>query len=280
MAVHAAVEGLGDLEAHRAAVAAAGERQGRIVGHEDDRTAALGWTGGPGAPVAELDVGTALVAAYVLSVALFTLTSHAIGEPEVADLASSPQKIADGKVWTLLSSAFLVDGPPVVQLVAVAILAAVLVHFRGSFVFWRAALAGHVAAAVADLRGRRRAAARRPPRPTDVVASPDYGISCVWAGGLGALAAGAWRARGSSPRAQGVVVLAVVLLTLLTIFSTGLAQIEHVLAFVLGALVIVVTDGAAARPTASRGSRTRWPRTPSLRRPDCSILLPSDRWKV
>ena len=33
-----------------------------------------------------------------------------------------------------------------------------------------------------------------------------------------------------------------VLLTLLTIFSTGLAQIEHVLAFALGALVIVVTD--------------------------------------
>ena len=190
----------------------------------------------------ELDVGTALVAAYVLSVALFTLTSHAIGEPEVADLASSPQKIADGKLWTLLSSAFLVDGPPVVQIVAVAVLAAVLVHFRGSFVFWRAALAGHVTATLLTYVGvgvlwlvDRRAT-------TGVVTSPDYGISCVWAGGLGALAAGAWRARGSAPRAQarrrdrrGPAHAVDDLLD-------GLAQIEHVLAFALGALVIVVTD--------------------------------------
>ena len=126
-------------------------------------------------------MGTALVAAYVLSVAVFTLTSHAIGEPEVSDLASSPQKIADGKLWTLLSSAFLVDGPPVVQLVAVAVLAAVLVHFRGSFVFWRAALAGHVTATLLTYVGvgvlwliDRRAT-------TGVVTSPDYGISCAWA---------------------------------------------------------------------------------------------------
>jgi hypothetical protein len=190
----------------------------------------------------ELDVGTALVATYVLVVAVFTLTSHAIGEPEVSDLASSPQKIADGKLWTLLSSAFLVDGPPVVQIIAVAILAAVLVRFRGSFVFWRAALAGHVTATVLTYIGVGVLWLADRHATAGVVRSPDYGISCVWAGGLGALAAGAWRARGSAPRAQGVVVVAVVLLTLLTIFSTGLAQIEHVLAFALGALVIVGTD--------------------------------------
>ncbi|MGZ6696426.1 MAG: hypothetical protein ACXVFL_12385 [Solirubrobacteraceae bacterium] len=189
-----------------------------------------------------MDVGSALVGAYVLTLVIFAVTSRALGEPEVGDLASSPQKIADGKVWTLLSSAFLVDGPPLVQIVAVAILATVLVHFRGSFVFWRAALAGHVTATVLTYLGvgalwvvDRRATG-------GVVTSPDYGISCVWAGGLGAIVAGAWQARGHSPRARAVVVAAVAMLAALTVFSSGLAQIEHVLAFALGALVIVLGD--------------------------------------
>lgn len=189
-----------------------------------------------------LDVGTALIAAYVLTVAVFTLTAHAIGEPEVSDLASSPQKIADGRLWTLFSSAFLIDGPPLVQIVAVAVLAAVLVRFRGSFVFWRAALAGHVTATVLTYAGVGLLSLVDRRATSGVITSPDYGISCVWAGGLGAIAAGAWEARGSAPRAQAVVIAAVSMLTALTVFSTGLAQIEHVLAFVLGALVIVGTD--------------------------------------
>lgn len=187
-------------------------------------------------------MGTALAGAYVLMLAVFAFTSHVYGEPEVADLASSPQKIADGKLWTLLSSAFLVDGPPVVQIVSVAILAAVLVHFRGSFVFWRAALAGHVTATVLVYIGVGVLWLVDRSATGEVVTSPDYGISCVWAGALGAVAAGAWQARGRSPQARAVVVIAVAMLTALTIFSTGLAQIEHVLAFALGALVIVVTD--------------------------------------
>jgi hypothetical protein len=64
----------------------------------------------------------------------------------------------------------------------------------------------------------------------------------VWAGALGAVAAGAWGARGRSPRAMLVALGSVALLTALTAFSSGLAQIEHVLAFVLGGLVIVATD--------------------------------------
>jgi hypothetical protein len=188
------------------------------------------------------DIGSALVSAYILVLAVFAFTSHVYGEPEVADLASSPQKIADGQLWTLLSSAFLVDGPPVVQIVSVAILAAVLVHFRGSFVFWRAALAGHVTATVLVYIGVGALWLVDRHATEGVITSPDYGISCVWAGALGAIVAGAWRARGRSPRARIVVVVAVSMLTALTIFSTGLAQIEHVLAFVLGALVIVSTD--------------------------------------
>ncbi len=195
-----------------------------------------------GRHIGQFDVGTALIAAYVLTVALFALTSHAIGEPEVPDLASSPQKIADGQVWTLLSSAFLVDGPPVVQIAAVAVLAAVLVRFRGSFVFWRAALAGHVTATVLTYAGVGALWVLDRSATAGVVTSPDYGISCVWAGGLGAVAAGAWGARGRAPRAQAVVVGSVSMLAGLTAFSTGLAQVEHVLAFALGALVIVATD--------------------------------------
>lgn len=196
----------------------------------------------PTPPLGSADLGTALVFAYVLTVAIFAFTSHVLHEPEVSDLASSPQKIADGKLWTLMSSAFLVDGPPIVQIFAVAVLAAVLVHFRGSFVFWRAALAGHVTATLLTYLGVGALWLVDQRATAGVVTSPDYGISCVWAGGLGAVAAGAWRARGRAPRAQAVVVAAVSMLTALTVFSTGLAQIEHVLAFALGALVIGVTD--------------------------------------
>ena len=128
------------------------------------------------------------------------------------------------------------------QIVAVAILAAVLVRFRGSFVFWRAALAGHVTATVLTYAGVGLLWLVDRSATTGVITSPDYGISCVWAGGLGAIAAGAWGARGRAPRAQVAVVATISMLTALTIFSTGLAQIEHVLAFALGALVIVATD--------------------------------------
>jgi hypothetical protein len=68
-----------------------------------------------------------------------------------------------------------------------------------------------------------------------VVDAPDYGISCVWAGAIGALvAAGLGSGR---VRERALAVAAIGLFYVVFGASGGLAGVEHVLAFALGAAV-------------------------------------------
>lgn len=67
--------------------------------------------------------------------------AHLVG---AADLASSPASLAAGKVWLLLTSGFVVVGPPLPQIATIAVLAALVIRFRGSRTFWTAALLGRV----------------------------------------------------------------------------------------------------------------------------------------
>jgi len=74
-----------------------------------------------------------------------------------------------------------------------------------------------------------------------VVRAPDYGISCVWAAGLGVVAAGAWLRGGA--RGRAVALASFGILAAVTVYSHGIATVEHALAWILGAAVAV----AAAR---------------------------------
>ena len=159
-----------------------------------------------------------------------------------ADLASSPASLAAGKVWLLLTSGFVVEGPPLPQILALAVLAVLVIRFRGSRTFWTASLAGHVGSTLVVYAVVGLAWWADPHAVAGVIHSPDYGISCIWSAGLGAIAAGAWAApEPRSIRTRRILIPAgaLTVLTAVTALSTSeIARSEHLIAFLLGALVV------------------------------------------
>jgi hypothetical protein len=162
----------------------------------------------------------------------------------VSALAFSPADLVSGKLWLLPLSGVVVDGETWVQLAVLAEVAVVLVLMAGARTFWRAAVAAHVGSTLIAYAILAALAVVAPSATGDLFRDPDYGVSCIWAGSVGALAVVAAR-RYASRRAQVAVAAAVgtpvvVLLTAGVMTPAGtldLATVEHLFAFVLGALV-------------------------------------------
>lgn len=193
--------------------------------------------------------GAILAGFYVAAVSAVAVSRAVGGVPPIGDVALTPDRLAEGRVYLLLTSAFVVQGPVVPQLLLVGGLAAAVVRVRGSRAFWGAALLGHVGATLLVYGGVALLYLEDAGWVERLLDEPDYGISCVWAGALGVAAALCWRARGGRAAAVAVVALVAVL----SAFSDGLALPEHVVAFCLGALL-------GLRRSRGRGS---WPSTQS-----------------
>jgi hypothetical protein len=202
--------------------------------------------GGPGAR--RLTSPAALLAAaWLAAVAVIAALQAAGGGPRTAALACSPARLAAGHVWTLLSSALVIDGPPVIQLAGTAVVIGLVVHDLGARAFWGAALAGHVGATLAAYAGIGLLWLLARGSVESIAHAPDYGISAVWAGALGALAVtSAWRPASHRRLAVALGALALFALVVLVPLHGELADVEHLLAFVLGA-------GVAAGVLRSRG---------------------------
>ena len=67
----------------------------------------------------------------------------------LAALASSPRSAGEGKVWLLLTSAFVADKPTAASLLAFAAFAIAVLIACGSRLLWFSAVAGHLGSAVA-----------------------------------------------------------------------------------------------------------------------------------
>jgi hypothetical protein len=184
-------------------------------------------------PTVELTFSSGLIAAYLLAVALFA----SLGIPKsdlVAATAFSPAKLSSGQLWLLPASGFVVDGETWGQLAELAQVACVLVALRGAGAFWRAAIAGHVGSTLVAYAGVGLLYAVSPSAVAGISAVPDYGVSCVWAGALGAL--GVALSDRCPDRARGLMSIAACGLPVVAVSTTmGLASTEHLLAFVLGA---------------------------------------------
>jgi len=201
-------------------------------------------------------IAGALVAAYLLCVAAFEVTRHAFGYPSPRDFAATPAAILAGKVWLLVTSAFLVSGGAALGLsgtvvdvleIAGLTLAAVLVVKRlGATAFWRAGIAGHLGGTLLAYAGLGLLWLVSRDADHDVVHKLDYGVSAVWMALLGALMVSAWQAlQAGGMRLREVLLLTVCALTGIasaTLFAP-LVDAEHGLAFVLGALVFAVGPG-------------------------------------
>lgn len=201
-------------------------------------------------------VGEIALVSYVALVIGIAILRAVTGSPTVAELASSPALIMHGEWWRLITSAFVIEGPPVPQIIAIAVLGTFGIYFGGSWTFWSTAVAGHLlgtllayAGIMAVWLGDRAAMAR-------YLTDPDYGVSLVWCAALGAFAALAWLGGKANPKRPShpiVAMMTVVALLVVTFYSDDMAAVQHVIAFVIG-LVIIATAG---RSRALYGDRRR-----------------------
>jgi hypothetical protein len=189
--------------------------------------------------------GAALAAAWLVTVAVIAVVR---GPDTVRDLACAPAALWAGKLWTLPSSALIIQGPAIPQLLMTAGLVAALVRACGGAVFWLVAAVGHVGATLIAYAGIGLIYLVARSTAEGVVHTHDYGISAVWAAAFGALAVIRMR-RGDHPRVTATWALAILgLFVVLVPLDGELADVEHLLAFVLGAGVMAVR-ARSDRPT-------------------------------
>ena len=211
-----------------------------------------------------LGPGAIAAAAWLAAVALLALTRVTWGWPAPHDVAASPDALERGRLWLLATSAFVIDGPPVVQIGATAVLIWVVVHRFGAGTFWATAVAGHVGSTVAVYAGIALVWLFDAHAVRNVTDAPDYGISAVWAACVGVICVAG--AAGELRRARLATALgAGCLLTFLVLLPADgeLADFEHLVAFLAGAALATRAlhherrgDADALRPA----------RLPSLRR--------------
>ena len=177
--------------------------------------------------------GPASVVAYLLALAIVQAT----GEPEWRTLAASPADVAHGRVWLLLTSGLVIDGVPWLQLAVLALVLAVALERLGAARLWAVALVAHVGSALVAYAGVGVLWLVDRALVDGVVHAPDYGVSVVLAGELGALAVAGGRRMALF---VGALVLAGIGIGVAD--ASLLANVEHLLGFALGALTILVLE--------------------------------------
>jgi hypothetical protein len=184
--------------------------------------------------------GAALVVAYLGAVWLIGELPAASSGALAHTLAFSPAALVHLKLWLLPASGFVVAGDTTGQLATLAPVAACVVLLAGAPAFWRAAIAGHVGSTLVAYAIIGFLFVVDPASVRGLLSAPDYGISCVYAGALGALAvAGARHGRTTALLALAAAALGMVPLLRPGLVAAGtleLATLEHGWAFALGAL--------------------------------------------
>ena len=184
---------------------------------------------------AQRRVGSVIV--FVLLVALVTASTRAHLGFSVGELAASPERLARGKLWLLLTSALVVDRPIVLSLGAFAVLASLVMVICGPRVFWRAAIFGHVASTVLVYLFVAASRLLDPSIFTYALRRPDYGVSAISSAWLAATATVLWRVgAGGRPGRVGVIIgCAAVALFAYTIRpDVTVISSEHLVAFAVG----------------------------------------------
>lgn len=140
----------------------------------------------------------ALVPAVAGVVSVMTVLNR-VGVVSLRDLASTPQGVADGREWQLLTSAFVADRPAVPSVIGFTIVGLAALALAGARILWTAAAAGHILATVV-VYGVLDAA-------HVTVARLDYGTSAIIAAWIGVIACRLWQL-GAARVAVGFCVVA------------------------------------------------------------------------
>jgi hypothetical protein len=157
------------------------------------------------------------------AIALVTVLNR-LGVIPLRDLAASPDRVADGREWLLLTSAFVADRPVLPSIAGFAIVGAATWLACGGRVLWTAAIGGHLVATVAvyaalDVAGV-------------TITRADFGTSAIIAAWIGALAY--WLYRRGLGRFAVALCLAVALVGWLLRPELDLLDTEHAVALPIG----------------------------------------------
>lgn len=166
-----------------------------------------------------------------------TTVAKSAGAVSLNQIAASPHRIGEGKLWLLITSGLLVERPIALSMLSFAGLAVLTLGVCGQRILWSAALIGHIAStllvylAVAGYR------LSEPDAFQPSFAAPDYGVSAISAAWLGAVATVAWRRRAKTPATKLAIVVTCVAVGLFAWMLRGNLNVldsEHVVAFALG----------------------------------------------
>ena len=220
-------------------------------------------------------LGASSVCAYV-GVLIGVAIDHRI---HGSALASSPDGVAAGRLIPLLTSGIVVDGPVWPQIALLAAVLIVALRRLGAVRLWSAAVSAHVGATLLAYAVIGVVWIVDPPLVGPVTGAPDFGISVVLTGELGALLAAS---RNRTLMRAGCLVLAVPVVVALAVARAVdplvLACAEHAAGFWLGALITRRTRASRSAapavgtrtPSSRRGRHLDESRTQRLtRRPMC-----------
>jgi hypothetical protein len=197
----------------------------------------------------------ALIAASTATgLAAAVTAANRLGDVPTASLAATPQAVADGRVWLILSSGVVADRPTVPSLVGFWAVGLAMLLLASGRLACAVALAGQTLSALAvyAVIGIGRAVDAH--TFTGIVRQADYGLSAMIAAWLGAIASVLW-VRYPARSAHGAIALGS-----LGCAGIGLAlkpsvtflDSEHLLAFAIGAVLI---DARARRSLAGSPRR-------------------------
>jgi hypothetical protein len=179
------------------------------------------------------------VIAYLTAVAFIEVLRHA-EVVTATDFAATPDAIADFKLWRLVTSAFVVSGPPVLELLGLTAATVLFLRRYSPATFWAVAFAGHVGGTLLAYAGIGALWLTSRETVQSVVDQPDYGVSAVWLAVLGALLAdslGSVRS-GTADLMDRVLTAACLLAAAIGfVFFPVLGGTEHLLAFLAGYVV-------------------------------------------
>jgi hypothetical protein len=184
-------------------------------------------------------LGAASVLAYLLALVTIEVLRRA-GTLSASSLAATPAAIAAGKSWLLLTSAFAFSGPAVLELAGLALAVFLFVRQAGPGTFWLVGGVSHIGATLLVYAGVGILWLVARDGVEGIVDKPDFGVSAVWLGVLGAIFAGCAQSlrRGEGgPRERLLAGLCLAAAVIGFVFFSLLPGSEHAVAFLLGALV-------------------------------------------
>jgi hypothetical protein len=201
---------------------------------------------------------SALAAVVAFVVTISTISSlrfeHVLS---AAELAVSPRRVAEGKLWLIPTSGLIATRPAVLAVASFALLAVSALLVCGPRIFWRATILGHIGATGMAYLVLGLARVSDPSDNKGLVTRLDFGVSAMQAAWLGAAAAVLWLGWAHSLRRRVEIVAAcagVGLVAYLAKPGLTLLDVDHGFAFVIG--VGLVTRAQASRMPKRRSRAT------------------------